>query len=530
MQSSGTEYSTSQRILAIACGALPGLFLLVTSTTFLVQGQFVYDVKRILQLCLLIALFMAATLNPGLRLAFAGQLSRIPRWLGLLLGLIITLGFVSSIVSATSLQLAVNSLLEVALLSLLVIAALIIAACRVVAGKLFDQVTITVLALAAIAVGIQELLGVTAALLNQLEYFSRISLMFFSWPRFYNQVQAWTLPALGLLPLIWSRSGSELMRSTWFQAVVCLLALTLHWYIILMTGGRGVAISLLVTFMVCLVLLPAIRRATLHWHLPGILLGALLFLAIEQTNHQVQSTRNASAVPVAGESTQSDPTIAAEQKQTTTGENQFSSQSMSGRLSLNSSGRLPLWKDSLGYIKEHPLLGIGPMNFACTGPEYRAGHPHNFALQFAAEWGLLAALGLMLIVIYLARATWHSLKKHLDNYETRLGSLLATGVFAAGVYSFLSGVLVMPASQVMGLLIGGWLLGVIPGDKVIRRVNVRNAALILISVLTISGAVTAFSFSELGKREYRETIIAPLDRAVPRYWQQGKQCKYLDKF
>ena len=131
-----------------------------------------------------------------------------------------------------------NSMLEVSLLTMLVFAAMVIAACREIAGRLFDQVAIAFLAMASLTLGLQELLGVAAALNNQTEYYARISLMYYSWPRFYNQVQAWVLITMGLLPLIWACSQSELLRSRVFSGLVCLTALAMHWNIILISERR----------------------------------------------------------------------------------------------------------------------------------------------------------------------------------------------------------------------------------------------------------------------------------------------------
>lgn len=520
--------------LALTLGALPGLFLLITSTTHLVEGEFVYDIKRLLQLCLMLTLFLAATINPGLRNAFTEQFNRIPPWVQALLGLIIVLGVTSSAVNATSGMHLAYSLLEVALLTMLVIAALVIAACRTVAGELFDQVAITLLAMTAIAVGFQELLGVAAALANDLEFYFRISLMNYSWPRFYNQVQAWTLPVIAALPLIWSRSHSELLQSKWLQAIFCLTALGLYWYIILMTGGRGVALSLLVSFVICLLLFPATRRPSLKWHLPALVLGALLYLAVFQVmdsgNKPAESPASSPPAATQNEGVNPSDHFAPEQ-----GQSRFSRQSFSGRLSLDSSGRLWMWRGSLSDIKAHPIIGNGPMNYACTGPVNRAGHPHNFALQFAGEWGLPATLALFVIALFTAWRLWLAQVREGNRTEADVvapvaGALLAVGIVTAAVYSMLSGVFVMPASQVAGILVGGWLMGLTPIEPEAQRAKAALALSTLIATLLIASAASGFSFIEAGKREYREPLIATMDGGIPRYWQQGKLCKYFDRY
>ena len=88
----------------------------------------------------------------------------------------------------------------------------------------------------------------------------------------------------------------------------------------------------------------------------------------------------------------------------------------------------------------------------------------------------------------------------------------------------------MPASQVMALLMGGWLLGISSPVQNAEGEKLRASAIILSVFIVISGTITVFSIHELGQREYRESLIPTMDQGIPRYWQQGKQCKYFDLF
>ena len=526
MSSNPPAYSRQTIALALLCGALPGLFLLITSTTFLVEGQFVYDVKRLLQLGIITALFLAATFNPSLRNAFGAQLARIPKWVKTLLLLIVALGITSSAVNATSNMHLAYSLLEVALLSMLVLAALVIAACRVVAGELFDQVAITLLAMTSIVVGMQELLGVAAALANDTEYYFRISLMHYSWPRFFNQVQAWTLPVLAALPMVWSGSKSELLRSKVFQAVVCLVALSFNWYIILMTGGRGVALSLFAAFAVCLMFFPAIRKTCIRWHLPGLILGVVLYSVIGaiQTQEPNPETSQEFSTPAENQLANPDDWFDADE-----GESRFSRQSLVGRLSLDSSGRVYMWRLAWGQMKASPLLGIGPIQYACTGEERLAAHPHSFVMQFSAEWGLLAAALLAMVVAFVVASVLKSRHEFVQSTESQVAAgLLIAGVLAAGLYSFLSGVFIMPASQTVAVLTAGWAIDALRGNasssaptSTLLRLTLPLACLISLMVLTLA----AIEFENL---EANAQLISSGDSKFPRFWQEGKACKYFD--
>ena len=50
----------------------------------------------------------------------------------------------------------------------------------------------------------------------------------------------------------------------------------------------------------------------------------------------------------------------------------------------------------------HPLLGIGPMQFAALRSQVGA-HPHNWPIQIAAEWGFPATVILLVLIIAVGR-------------------------------------------------------------------------------------------------------------------------------
>jgi hypothetical protein len=180
---------------------------------------------------------------------------------------------------------------------------------------------------------------------------------------------------------------------------------------------------------------------------------------------------------------------------------------------------------------EQPSLGIGPMNYACTGPEKRGPHPHNYPLLFAQEWGLPSTLLLLTVLAAVALALWKLLGRTSRVPDSVVvQSLLAAGLVAAGGYSLLSGVMVMPASQVAGLYIGGWLMGAISNSLIVGKSARPTALAVLMGATIICGAIATFSIIEAGKREYREALIPRLAQGAPRYWQQGKLCSYFDRY
>jgi len=105
-----------------------------------------------------------------------------------------------------------------------------------------------------------------------------------------------------------------------------------------------------------------------------------------------------------------------------------------------------LWSLAWQYIRESPLLGIGPMHYAHR-VNAEAAHPHNVYLQLAAEWGVPFAV----LVIALAAVGWMRLLRaasaSVGAGDRAIGvSLVAAGV-AIAVDGMFSGNFVMPMSQ-----------------------------------------------------------------------------------
>lgn len=69
--------------------------------------------------------------------------------------------------------------------------------------------------------------------------------------------------------------------------------------------------------------------------------------------------------------------------------------------------RLEVYRDVLGLIRDHPLLGVGPMNFEWSFRPYQSAvgriwydYAHNDYLQMIAEWGVPLGLALWAFVIW----------------------------------------------------------------------------------------------------------------------------------
>ncbi len=529
------EHKTESQGIPLSALAIPlllGIYLLITSTRHLFYNIAMYDAKRMMEITVFGVILVLALLDPKLRMELAAQFRQIPRWIGLGLLGFIGLGVISSVYNAASPFALAYSLADVYMLATIIVLALVVAACRTIAGTKFDQLAMFCLALLGLAIGLQELIGVAVAWRSGYQFSYDIALAHFAHPRFYNQLQSWMVPLLAALPVVFSRHRPA--------ALLAVLILGLHWYILLMTGARGSILSLLAAFAISLVLFPGTRRTILKWQSAGIVLGALIYslmllgpdTGFEPLTTQTQ-LQNSPQTPNAmmDSSGASDLSGEASGKDS----NPYFELSL-GRPMLHTSGRLRLWRMAAEYGRENPVLGIGPMNYACKGPFGWAGHPHNFAMQLLSEWGLPATLLALSLLFFILARLLRGLKTEVGKNHTGLWQLqvaLSTSILAAVMYSSFSAVLIMPASQVTAILICGWLLGTFSPSSATaidfsaehHGVQFRRASiLILVASLTATMVLLTFgSFETMRMGVYQEQL-PDADRTTPRFWQTGKVC------
>jgi hypothetical protein len=523
------------RYAALLFPVLLGAYLLVTSTIHLSDTLWQFDAKRMLQLYLLPALFLWVLVIPSLRIAFSEQTARIPRWMGWALTLMFTLGVISAWYNSTSTMGLAYSLADVALLFLLIAAALAIAACRKVAGEVFDRILIVLVAMVGVAVGLQELIGVLAAWNVGLEFHPHVALQYFSWPRFYNQVQAWSMPVIAALPLLFP--GKPLAK------LLCVISLALHWYVVIATGARGAAVGVIFAILIACVLFSSIRKPMIRYQMWGLIAGVLIYVAVVfghytlLTNGPIGGGANENLSKVASTTESTHPDQWPEEAKRAEKARKITLQKMgestgdfmepiTGPRMWTSSGRMAMWRGSIEDTKSHPALGIGPMNYACKGPLLRPGHPHSFPLQFLSEWGAPAFLLLLAVGAYLAFALIRVLRQSDDVLveNPEVAGFLAIGILSALILSGLDGVFVMPASQVTGVLITGWFLGSLPFAQQSSHTSFFGKS-VLLTGLTISCVLLSFAAMQVTSNIPRYEAMDIPERLLPRFWQYGKDCR-----
>ena len=156
-------------------------------------------------------------------------------------------------------------------------------------------------------------------------------------------------------------------------------------------------------------------------------------------------------------------------------------------------------------------------------------HPHSFPLQVAEEWGLPVAISLMGIFLFLlVQASGVVRRNGFENMnETVVAGLLITSVMAGAFHACLSGVLVMPASQVATLLVCGMLAGMFPIGQ--QKVQVYNPNGMTLPVLLLILGMTILGGHELSTMTSRAERLQGGEFMRPRTWQNSKVCSVYNQ-
>jgi O-antigen ligase len=446
-----------------------------------------FNEARLLELLLFVFFCCCVACHPSLRVKWLTILDAIPLSSKLLMVAVVLLGCIS----ATQAAFPSFAWLEVALFVLLFAVTLCIAACRWELGAIFDRIILLAL--------IVMVLPCTTALFGHYVFamsgevkFER-DVLFFNYAnvRFFNQLQGWTLSLIVLPSFLFARRFPALR-------IFCIIAAINWWLLLFVSGGRGTLLSALVAFPVTRYLFGAKARPWFRWQIITALAGFVAYLILILLLPTVFGLDfNASQI------------------------------GLLGRSFTSSSGRIGLWITALEMVVNKPWLGIGPMQYAAS-PSIPYAHPHNALLQLAAEWGIPAAL-MVLALFFWGAMRWvqHSKSKLATMEGDNLRVALFGSLLTAALYSLFDGVIVMPISQVMLVLIIGWMLGMLsfsesrskPKPTVIR---VLIASLLL--AITLFGVLRPVVPTVFCLEQLQSDFIQnhpKVGNLKPRFWQQG---------
>jgi putative inorganic carbon (HCO3(-)) transporter len=236
--------------------------------------------------------------------------------------------------------------------------------------------------------------------------------------RFFNQYQLFIFPLMAI-PLILNISIISKYKKTLFGLLVC------WWVLLFLTGGRGTLIAITAAILVSFLVY---RRASIAFvkiqglaAVSGIIVYALLnnFVYVSKATTILRSY---------------------------------------------DSRRLDLWERAIDLIVQNPFFGVGGMHYAWQ-PNPLSNHPHNSVLQIAAEWGLPAALAVIGLFFYslacwVRRYNYKTVSERNGEVNPQVIVVLFCSLLAGAIYSLVSGVIVMPLSQIMAALVIGLMFGV----------------------------------------------------------------------
>ncbi|MCF7970329.1 MAG: O-antigen ligase family protein [Methylococcaceae bacterium] len=450
---------------------------------------FFYDGKRIAEISLIVLAFISLSASKAAQTRLIHSVSILNKKTLCLLSIILVLGLISSIFAPSPRY----ALIEVLTFFSLFIVALLCAPIWRHLHTLLPWIGLALLA----SFAIQEVkfLSYYGAFLISKSEFDFYDFFFtFSHPRFFNQYQIWTLPLLTLL----LRMDHPLQKVNRYRVLLWIIAI-IWWGMLFTTNGRGALTGVIGSYIVTYAIFRHKAKDFLNTTLLLMFWGFIFYQILFHLIPYFRADNTLQLLNINNNPLQ---------------------------IRSTSSGRLTdLWPTALQMIQKNPWLGIGPMHFqAWNGSEILA-HPHNSLLQLGAEWGLPALLAILLL-IYTTLSTWvrrfnvHTLNSEHKNFNLALIGLTFS-LSSAFILSLFSGVIVMPMSHLMGILVASLAFSLyqpLPPQVVEIRKNQHW-------LMTLIFAIFAISYFWLLSPELMPRLIDPtfspenpLGINGPRFW------------
>lgn len=461
-------------------------------------GSF-YNDKRLAEVLLLCSYGLLLILSPTARVSWCGTLVALPLTARTGFAAILGLGLLSAGLAARP----DAALLELANGVLLFVLVLGIATEVRETGQRTASLFVCGLAVMALAYETRFLAGLLAMLVEQASFSSHDLFPGFVNLRFFNQMQTWTMPLLAL-PL-WLARRSLTLRSLVFTV------LALWWLLLFIAAGRGALLAICggatLTFVV-------FQKRSLPWLATQIFAAGTALVAYFALAHFALSSQAPSnALPQRVAHLFEDPT------------------------------RLRLLHDAWDLFLHDPVLGAGPMHYAYYLHDSYL-HPHNSLLQLLSEWGLPATLMLLLLSSWAISAWAREVRKtalESDELTVLTRVALFASISGAALHSLVSGIIVMPLSQLLAACVAGLMLGdylSMRSDLLSKKPSHTNHDRVLVVGLAGAalalGALSATTLFQardiqLHAQQYRmDGVFIQQHSFNPRFWLPG-QLKNIEK-
>ena len=246
--------------------------------------------------------------------------------------------------------------------------------------------------------------------------------------RFLNQVQVQLFFVLSFLSL-------SIIRS--YRKYIFILSVV-NVLLLLVTGARGALLALLATFLITsLFSNDELKKLTINTlKVFGLAISLYLFYVIYEAYYFI---------------------------------NNLGTGSLTYLTRVGSAGRLSMWHEVLQVSVINPL-GIGPYHYAVINTVNDVSHPHNSLLRFVLEWGWFAGAAVVVLGVKLGIHLVQVFRNELSLFRLSL----ACSLLAAGSYSLLGGLLIMPVSQLTCVLILALFFNVKNNSPLIESVDVSK--------------------------------------------------------
>lgn len=436
-----------------------------------------YDDMRVLQIAALVVLLLGLILHPTVAIEAWG---RMPAWTRIMLSLCMLSG-AASIGGAAY---PAYAFVEWASFASLFLAGLAIASMpSQPSNRLVVAIPIIV---GAFVLGWRLISELVAVMVTGDAVGLQSSWIEFLNPRYFAKVATWALPMLWLGSYLVKHKG-KIVQLPFLVAGSVIAA---H---ILMSGSRGALAALVVSLSVCAFAFGSPGRKLAVAHVMYFVCGAGIWAAVDLA---------------------------------------YGEASFSGIARLGSSGRDALVSEALEEIVRSPWIGIGPMQFAAIERYGEAAAPHNSVLQLAAEWGIPAALGfvvlaLMWLTAYLKRVRQCVLSEP-STRQTFWNVAVFAAILAALGQSLIANVLSDPISQSLIVVFVGAASQILgkPQHLHLERtttLNLKSLAIRSIAMITLAGVLVGLQqgYECVGKPSAMTFTPGFDGRIWPRYWSQG---------
>ncbi|MBB4089893.1 O-antigen ligase family protein [Salinibacter ruber] len=305
--------------------------------------------------------------------------------------------------------------------------------------------------------------------------------------RFFNQYQTWTLPILV--------GGAVALPKQWRVAKGIVFALAaLWWTLVFGSNVRGTVLAMAVGAIGAWLLFRSRARRWLAVQVASMAAGGVLYFFLFY---------------LGGETV---PQVAERLKD------------------VGQGGRPHYWMKCLEMAWMNPWLGVGPMHYAWPPNNFASGaHPHSAFFQWLAEWGVLSTAIMSSLAVW---GGWSWMKQERDatvreeDLLPEVGVALVAAALAGASHAMVSGLIVMPVSQVLLAVVGGWAWGRYnrsdkrTGSGLHRWPHHAIFCAAVLSSMLVVGAAAEDLFTV---EDRREAFLEAVDRnrLSPRYWTQG---------